>query len=439
MIDISPLLTFLQPHRRLLVAFSGGLDSTVLLHQLVLLRDAVAPDLQIRAMHIHHGLSPRADSWVAHCQALCQHWQVSFSVAYVQLPTGGQGIEGEARTARYQALTQALLTGEVLLTAQHQDDQCETLLLALKRGSGPAGLAAMPDRLTFAHTKLLRPLLNTPRAELEQWADLHQLSWIEDESNQDDKYDRNFLRLRVLPVIQQRWPHFARSVTRSAQLCGEQEQLLDELLAEQLAALMSENGALQITPLNEMSEVRRFALLRRWLGYHQAAMPSRAVLQRLWQDVALSRDDANPRLRLGKYEVRRFQGALYWVAVIRVDRDHIYPWPAPFEPLAITGIGILASHSGELAIRPPKPDEAVSVRFKASGLQHIVGRNKRRTLKKIWQELNIPPWQRETIPLLFYGEQLIMALGLFATVEGQAMTTDYWQPGLQESIKSSGG
>lgn len=244
--DITQLLIFLQSHRRLLVAFSGGLDSTVLLHQLTQLRDSVAPELQIRAMHIHHGLSAQADNWVVHCQSLCHRWNIPLEVAYVQLPAGGQGIEGEARQARYQALTQSLFTDEVLLTAQHQDDQCETVLLALKRGSGPAGLSAMPERLNFAHSQLLRPLLNTSRVELECWASEHQLTWIEDESNQDDKYDRNFLRLRVLPVIQQRWPHFASTVTRSAQLCGEQEQLLDELLAEQLAGLMLDNGALHI-------------------------------------------------------------------------------------------------------------------------------------------------------------------------------------------------
>jgi len=431
--DISQLLIFLQSHRRLLVAFSGGLDSTVLLHQLTLLRDSVAPDLEIRAMHIHHGLSTRADSWVTHCQSLCQQWNVPLEIAYVQLPTGGQGIEGEARQARYQALTQTLLIDEVLLTAQHQDDQCETVLLALKRGSGPAGLSAMPERLAFAHTQLLRPLLNSSRAKLEHWAIEHQLTWIEDESNQDDKYDRNFLRLRVLPAIQQRWPHFASSVTRSAQLCGEQEQLLDELLAEQLAGLMLDSGALHIAPLCEVSEVRRFAILRRWLRFHQAMMPSRAALQRLWQEVALSREDASPRLQLGQHEVRRFQGALYWVRIFSNDKDKIYSWPAPFEPLSLSGLGILSVHSEGMAVRTPKADEVVTVRFKANGFQYIVGREKGRALKKVWQELNIPPWQRETTPLLFYGEQLIAAVGIFVTKEGQASGTDSWQPGFQES------
>lgn len=425
--DISQLLIFLQSHRRLLVAFSGGLDSTVLLHQLTRLRDSIAPELQIRAMHVHHGLSAQANHWVTHCQSLCRQWQVPLEVAYVQLSGEGQGIEAEARQARYQALTQALLTDEVLLTAQHQDDQCETVLLSLKRGSGPAGLSAMPERLDFAHTQLLRPLLNLSRIELEQWAAEYQLSWIEDESNQDDKYDRNFLRLRVLPIIQQRWPHFARSVTRSAQLCGEQEQLLDELLAEQLSDLVTDSGSLYIGPLCAMSDVRRYAILRRWFKFHQAMMPSRQALQRVWQEVALSREDASPRMQLGQHEVRRFQGALYWVPVILNDTENIYSWPAPFEPLTLTGLGVLSLQDKGMTVRTPKADEIVTVRFKAKGIQYIAGRDRGRLLKKIWQELNIPPWQRETTPLLFYGEQLIAAIGVFVTKEGQAAVNDCWQ------------
>lgn len=429
--NVSQILAAVQPHRRLLLAFSGGLDSTVLLHQLVQVRDTVAPYLQIRAMHVHHGLSARADSWVEHCQALCDQWNVPLTVVRVQLPGGGQGTEGEARSARYRALAEALLPEEALLTAQHQDDQCETLLLALKRGSGPAGLAAMPERLSFANTRLLRPLLSVSRADLEAWAARWQLSWIEDESNQDDKYDRNFLRLRILPVIQQRWPAFARSVSRSAQLCGEQEQLLDELLAEQLAGITQHNGSLLIAPLIEISDVRRSAILRRWLAQHQAAMPSRAALQRIWTEVALSREDASPCLRLGQYEVRRYQGALYWISAINIDRDQRYVWPAPYRPLVLSGLGSLTNHAeyGGQKVRPPRSDERVSVRFKASGLQYIVGRDKGRTVKKIFQELNIPPWQRERLPLLFYNEQLIAATGVFVTREGEAQGDEGWYLG----------
>lgn len=187
------------------------------------------------------------------------------------------------------------------MTAQHQDDQCETLLLALKRGSGPTGLSAMAPSSAFAGSRLLRPLLNETRESLRQWALAHQLSWIEDESNQDDTYDRNFLRLRVIPVLRERWPHFSEAVARSASLCAEQEQLLDEMLAAELASLVAEDGSLAIAPLATMSPPRRAALLRRWLAGQQAPMPAREVPERLWHEVALAREDASPCLRLEIY------------------------------------------------------------------------------------------------------------------------------------------
>ncbi len=201
----------------------------------------------------------------------------------------------------------------MLVTAQHLDDQCETFLLALKRGSGPTGLSAMAGESDFAGTKLLRPLLNESRDSLHRWAIAHQLSWIEDESNQDDAYDRNFLRLRIVPLLNARWPHFAEAVARSASLCGEQEQLLDEMLAAELATLVAEDGALTIEPLAAMSAPRRAALLRRWLAGLNAPMPSREMPERIWREVAMAREDAYPCLRLGQFAVRRYQQRLHWV------------------------------------------------------------------------------------------------------------------------------
>lgn len=191
----------------------------------------------------------------------------------VTLADNGLGIEAHAREARYRAFAQTLLPGEVLATAQHLDDQCETFLLALKRGSGPAGLSAMGERSPFAGTLLLRPLLRETRKTLEQWAVRHGLCWIEDESNQDDAYDRNFLRLRALPLLQQRWPHFPAAVARSATLCAEQERLLDELLASDLTDCITAEGTLRLSPLMSMSDVRRAAILRRWLAMRNAPMP----------------------------------------------------------------------------------------------------------------------------------------------------------------------
>ncbi|WLI75385.1 tRNA lysidine(34) synthetase TilS [Kosakonia sp. H02] len=403
--------------RQFLVAFSGGLDSTVLLHQLLLWREQW-PDVHLRAIHVHHGLSQHADTWAAHCQSLCERWQIPLSVVRVTLSDEGDGIEAQARKARYQAFREALLPGEVLVTAHHLDDQCETFLLALKRGSGPAGLAAMPQSLPFGETQLVRPLLNQTREALHQWATDHHLSWIDDESNADARFDRNFLRLHVLPLLNARWPHFADAVARSAALCGEQEQLLDELLAQELLAATTPDGALNIAALAEVSDARRRAMLRRWLAQHNAAMPSRAMLERIWHEVALAREDAAPCLRLGAYEVRRYKACLWWLKTTAHPREVQIAWPAPFHTLRLPeGLGHLSLLTGG-ELRAPNKDEVVSVRFQAPGLLHIVGRNGGRKLKKIWQELGVAPWLRDATPLLFYGETLIAAAGVFVTKDG---------------------
>lgn len=404
--------------RHLLVAFSGGLDSSVLLHMLVGLRRQW-PDLQLRAVHVHHGLSAFADEWVAHCQRQCAAWQLPLVVQHVQVDGRQGGIEAAARAARYSAFAATLAADEVLLTAQHLDDQCETFLLALKRGSGPAGLSAMAAQASLGSNSLLRPLLGMSRLQLEDYAQQHQLTWIEDDSNQDPRFDRNFLRLQVLPLLNQRWPYFAAATARSASLCAEQEQLLDELLAEQLQALLDEDNALAIDGLLGCSSARRFALLRRWIALFGVTMPSREQLQRLWDEVALCRDDAEPKLQPGPYQIRRFRRRLYLLPIMADLREVSLDWSLA-EPLELPdGLGKLSSGEGDICLRAPQPQQKVSVRFAAQGKIRILGRAHSRPVKKLWQELGVPPWQRERTPLIYYDDQLIAALGVFVSEAGQ--------------------
>lgn len=428
---LNSLFAQLGEQRHVLVGFSGGLDSSVLLHLLVCLRDQLLPDLMIRAIHIHHGLNPLADSWVKHCQQQCEQWKVPLEVIRVTLDTRHSGIEAAARTARYQAFTSHLAANEVLVTAQHLDDQCETFLLALKRGSGPAGLSAMAAKMPFSHSQLWRPLLTFSRETLESYAQMQRLQWIEDDSNQDDRFDRNFLRLRILPLLSQRWPHFAQATARSASLCAEQEQLLDELLADNLQKLQNVEGALSVEGLLVASEAKRAAILRRWLAQWGATMPSQSQLQRLWLEVAMARQDAEPQLTLGAHQVRRFRQYLYLLPQQAEIRISHLPWakiqsgsdqeasmPAPL--VLPAGLGTLSfTTEGGQTIKAPAIGDEVSIGFGLRGDIKIVGRQHSRQSKKIWQELGIPPWQRERIPLLYFGEQLIAAAGVFVTQAGQ--------------------
>ncbi len=414
------LLSQLGERRHLCVAFSGGLDSTVLLHALVELRATVLPELSLRALHVNHGLSAFAQSWTASCEAHCQHWQVEFVSLNVNVDARQGGIEAAARSARYGALIAHLRVGETLLTAQHLNDQCETFLLALKRGSGPAGLSSMSANAEMGGFPVLRPWLNVERQRLADYAHQHRLSWIEDDSNDNTRFDRNFLRLDVLPLLYQRWPHFAAAAARSASLCAEQESLLDELLHEALANLIDASGSLSIAGLLDVSPARRFALIRRWLASCGAKMPSREQLQRLWDEVALSREDAEPQLRLGTHSIRRYRQRLYWLAPMQSLKDMVISWGGE-RPLELAdnlgSLVFMASAASGLTLRRPRADETLSVRFQASGEVNVVGRDRSRSIKKLWQEMNVPPWERERIPLIYYNEQLIAAAGRFITRE----------------------
>lgn len=435
---LSTLLKNLKGHRHFLVAFSGGLDSSLLLHSLRGLRDQCHPEFQIRAIHTHEKLIDRPDDWskdaderLVHCQNQCNLWQMPLNVVRMQVDPGKKGIEASARTQRYRIFAKALKEQEVLLTGHHQNDQCETFLLALKRGSGPAGLSAMAPVIPFSQSELLRPFLSFSRQHLQSHALEQGIQWMEDEDNQNDRFDRNFLRWHILPLLTARWPHILESTARSASLCAGQERLLDELLSETLCQLQSKEGGLSIEGLATISEAKRNALLRRWLDLKRVHMPSRAQLDRLWNEVALAKPDANPCLQCGAYQIRRFREHLYLLKSDR--RSQQCPVLSPIEwPVSAQSekklvlpndLGVLRfiTSGGEgQAVRAPKENEEISIRFGLTGNIRILGRARSRHGKKLWQELGIPSWERKKIPLLYFNDTLIAATNIFVTQEGEA-------------------
>lgn len=407
----------LGQYRKILVAFSGGLDSTVLLHLLIQLRHK-NPEFQIRAVHVHHGLSASADAWSDHCEKLCSEWGVSMTVKRVTVEGRECGIEAGARKARYFAFNEVLTVGEILTTGQHLDDQSETVLLALKRGSGPVGISAMAASGRLGNNILLRPMIEFSRLQIEDYAHKNELLYVNDESNQDLRFDRNFLRLQVLPILNKRWPNLILSIARTASLCAEQEKLLDELLSDQLHALLSEDNSLSIFGLLRYSRAYKFALLRRWISRHDVAMPSYKQLQELWDSVALSRVDAVPILKLEAYQIQRFRGRLYLLPLMKNLRNICLNW-SRVAPLRLPdGLGYLISGKGEIHLRSPTERQQVSIRFSAQGRTRIVGRTHSRSIKKLWQEFGVPPWMRQRIPLIYYDTKLIAALGVFICEEG---------------------
>ena len=399
----------------LLVGFSGGLDSRVLL-ELLARYTRQRTGFSLQAVHVHHGLNLLADQWLSHCQQTCQTLAIPFTAQRVELKKQSrQSLEDLARQARYAVFRQYLPKGGTLLTAHHQDDQLETLLLALKRGSGPRGLAAMPMEADFADGHLVRPLLSFSRQQLLDWAISQRLSWIEDDSNHDERFDRNFLRQRVIPLLRERWPEMAVTAARSAALCAEQETLLDEIAKTDLFACQHVDGSLQIELLASLSPARRNQLLRFWLRQQTGTVPSHAQLQKVWSEVALARVDAMPELVWQQGVIRRYQQRLY----------HVFPMPAmiPSHTLQIDipvhlANGVLTlqtDYLNEIRLRMPEANEQLTLEYGLPGSHkaHPVGREHSRELKKLWQEYGVAPWRRSTMPVICYQGKIAAVAGLF--------------------------
>ncbi|MGP8307365.1 tRNA lysidine(34) synthetase TilS [Vibrio sp. YIC-376] len=409
------MATYYVPQTKVVLAFSGGVDSRLLLELLSRYQQEHA--IPCHAVYVHHGLSGNADDWADKCQLWAQQAGISCSIEHVSLDThSGESIELLAREARYQALAEYIDNGDLLLTGQHADDQVETFLLALKRGSGPKGLSCMAESMPFSAGTLIRPLLTTRRVQIETIARSLNLEWVEDESNQDTRYDRNYLRHHIVPELSQRWPSIHQAVQRSASLCAQQEALLDELLNDVFCRALQSDLSLDIAELASHSELARARLIRTWLAKQNAQMPSQVQLGLIWNEVALAQQDANPKFKLKQGEVRRFQNKLYWVT----EAIDVVDWQSKIHiDLALILPGrlgelILSSSSKQPTIALPPQPELLSVTFNPEGLSaHPAARNHSRKLKKLFQEYNVPSWLRRQIPILMYQGQVVAVADLF--------------------------
>ncbi len=420
------LRSFLPPVHGYWVAYSGGLDSHVLLHALAAVRGELG-DTRLAAVHVHHGLHADADLWTEHCTAVCGALGVPLTVLRVDARAGaGESPEASARAARYRALEQLLGAGDVLLTAHHLDDQAETLLLQLLRGSGPHGLAAMPQSSALGAARHGRPLLDVPREALRRYARGEGLSWVEDSSNAELHFDRNYLRHEILPRLAARWPSARETLARSAAHCAEAASLLDELAALDLQAVLGDGpDRLAVPRLLALSSARRRNVLRIWLRGLGLPLPSQAQLAQVEQ--ALAADwDAEPCVHWSGAEVRRYRDQLYAMAPLPAhDSGAEIEWDleAPLELPALGG-RLRATRVQGQGVHASRG--RVTVRFRAGGERcRPLGRHETHALKKLFQEAGVPPWQRERIPLIFIGGELAAVAGLWVCEPFAASGMDY--------------
>jgi tRNA(Ile)-lysidine synthase len=411
---IAALPVAVQP-QQLVLGLSGGLDSMVLL-QLLSQWQQQQPGRQLQAVYVHHGLSPHADAWALFCAEQCQLRQVPFQTIHVTV-AGSDNLEQKARTARYQALSAFINSPQrALCTAHHADDQVETILLALKRGSGLAGMAGIARDKPFATGWLLRPLLSFSRAQLTEFAKARQLRWIEDESNQDLRFDRNYLRQQVVPLLTSRWPAFASTAGRSvAQLA--QSQQAQSMLLQPLLAKIDSGRQLDLTALLQQPALLQPLLLRQWLAAFELN-PTADRLTKIQQQLILARLDACPEIQLAGWALRRYQQKLYLLdptelqqlaqssqaQAIRLGQwftladGRTACWQQ--EPMAW---GDLACYL-PLAVKPAAELQLeyglLSLRFKPAGAKQS------KALKDWCKHWQLPPWQRPALLLFCSAGQL---------------------------------
>lgn len=409
---LSRLLLNLEPWRNAVhwrIAFSGGLDSTVLLHILTHLAK-FGPMPALSAIHVHHGLQAAGDAWPAHCQAFCDALGVPLQVLHVKVQPGAS-LERAARDARYAAFSSVTQVDDVLLTGQHRDDQAETLLFRLLRGAGVRGLSGMPAERPLGRGRLVRPLLDVTRAELEAYAQANQLRWIEDPSNQDHQFSRNYLRHQAMPMLTARWPQAQASMARSAAHLREAQGLLDELAQIDLADASTPHEfewlqipSLQMAALTALTPARQRNALSHWLQ----------PLTRLpdtdhwsgWTDLCNAASDASPIWRLADGELHRSTGRVWWLSNqwlrTPVVRDL---WHDPTQPLRL-------ADNGHVMFSGQPPAGPLHIRYRQGGeVLHLAERG-HRDLKRLLNERAVPGFVRGRLPLLFRGEELLAVANL---------------------------
>lgn len=415
------------------LAVSGGLDSMCLLHLVKQMQQDPAISVpEIKVVHIHHGLQAEADAWLQLVAEQSQTYGFSSHCVKVQIDPQlqqQQGLEAAARAARYQVFEELLEPGDTLLLAQHANDQAETLLLRLLRGAGVAGLGVMRERRSLGLGYLQRPLLSVSRDSLLAYAQEQQLQWLDDPSNDNEQFERNYLRRQVMPLLQQRWPSLLQRVKTTSQIMQATQTLLEQVAQEDYQLLTADEphteARLPVARLLDLTPERRYNLLRWWLQQLGELAPDYGTMLQIDKQVLTAAKDRQPCLRLAAGELRRAYGDLYWSgggvtsnatghsgSVSGTDEQSMIWPPATAQPAQVNlAGGVLRPVAGGLLLQPG--DELrVTVR-QGSERCRPEGRAHSQSLKKLLQEYKVPPWQRATLPLFWLNGELAMVADLW--------------------------
>lgn len=409
---------------RFWIALSGGLDSRVLLELCARLK-SVNSDYRFCAIHVNHQLQTNAVKWAQFCTVTCAELGIDCIVETVDAqPVKGKSPEQAARDARRAAFSQSMCVDDVLLTAHHLNDQAETVLLRLFRGSGITGLAGIRPCVEFNGGLIARPLLEVSRKQLQQFAELYSLQWVEDPSNQCVDFERNYLRRTIIPQLEQRWPGLQGTLARNAHTCLEADLVLSDIAKQTLTNIVTSEGVLFISELLAVEGAMQNLVLREWFASHNLNMPSSKMLQCIKKEVIDARIDRMPSLKWvnegEQYQIRRYRNQLFVVQnqqpfnnTIQIQWDGV---SSLYLPANMGCLKVVKSQTGGIAEQLWEQSE-VTIRFRSGGEACLLsGRDGHRSLKSIFQEAGIPPWERDRIPLVYLDHQLA-AIGTLCVCE----------------------
>ena len=406
-------LSKVDVNKTIWIAFSGGLDSTVLLHAV---HSVVAStNHSLCAIHINHQLHADSADWSQHCSNVCNQLSINFNSLSVDTqPWVHLGVEGAAREARYKAFADTLKAKDILLTAHHADDQIETVLLQLFRGAGAHGLAACAATRALGDAVLMRPLLDVSRDEIKAYAQQHKLRWLDDPSNDSLQFDRNYLRHSVTPLLHARWAGLHETINRTAQWQSEHMELLNDLAQIDLSSAKGRiDRQLACDKLIRLSNTRLRNALRWWIRQNGFPAPSAQVMQHILANVVNAGEDREPVVSWQGCEVRKYRNTLYIQAVLLPhDATLRYQWDLS-KSLELPSVGITLTCEGLNVLGIELNDiKQLQVGFRVGGeVMRPRGRGCQKELKTLFQEAGVVPWIRNRIPLLFDEDQLICVWG----------------------------
>ena len=414
----------LENYTRIAVAFSGGLDSSVLLHSLVSIPEFKE---KVFAIHVNHGLSPNSKSWIKHCDKFCSGLGVNFIPLTIELENSKTN-ENILRKARYEAFFSCLEKGDVLCTAHHQDDHIETILFRILRGTGIKGLAGIEKYSQIEGIDLIRPLISYSKKDLLDYGNKFNVNWIEDESNEDLSISRNFIRKKVIPNLKNdNWPEYKNSISYLSSKAKEANEILDEIAFLDLKRCASESlDRLSILKIRELSHARAMNVLFTWLGINTHLGVSNKITDQVYKSIVLASENSNPVVTFGKrgesgsFQIRRFNNFLRHLPLTETEtlsNKKVWKWNTN-NPLELpTGTLSMQLSLGK-GISTQLTEPGISIKGRIGGERcKPEGRSKSQKLKKLFQEYRVPPWVRDRIPLVYVGDQLAAVSDLWVCEE----------------------